>query len=134
MKFIWFYGGICEGIVIKPLIDYQTSNGGRVIIKNKNAKFAEKAKFDYKGDKEYNIIERPLFAFINDNRINNFISKEGNNLDIKNFSSYLKEIYDDALHDYQKEDCNIIISKDVQRIAMSKIAILLKKFINVKKV
>ncbi len=132
-------GSECEGIIIRPNQDSYLRGGSRIILKNKNEIFAENRGSKYRGDKlkggldDIEQISHKLFDYINENRVNSFVSKVGNNLEIKLFSTYLKEIYDDCLVDYQKEYENDIVSKEVNRIAMSKIAILLKSFINVRK-
>ena len=131
-------GTECEGVIIRPDKDCYISSGSRIILKSKNAIFSENRGTKHRelkgGIDNIEQISHKLFDYINENRINSFISKIGDDLEMKLFSSYLKEIYEDCLNDYKKEYEGIDISKDVNRVAMSKIAILLKRFINVKKV
>jgi len=132
-------GTECEGVIIRPDKDCYVSSGSRIILKSKNSIFAENRGEKHRGDKlkegldGIEQISHKLFDYINENRINSFVSKVGDNLEMKLFSTYLKEIYDDCLADFQKEYENDTVSKEVHKIAMLKIVNLLKSFINVRK-
>lgn len=76
---------IVEGVVIRPVDALFFGNGSRVLLKNKNEKWAEKAKSD-KPKKEHTIVDFPADAqvvwskikdYITVNRLYNVLSKEG---------------------------------------------------------
>ncbi|RZB34777.1 MAG: hypothetical protein SRB1_00545 [Desulfobacteraceae bacterium Eth-SRB1] len=104
---------ICEGVVIKPVIPKFLSDRTRVVLKNKNEKWAEKAKardmprkpqikISEKGGELFNEIE----SLITENRLRNVLSKIGP-IGQKEFGKLIhlfsKDILEDFFKDYLKE-------------------------------
>jgi len=104
---------ICEGVVIKPAIPKFLSDKTRVILKNKNEKWAEKAKardrpkkpkmtLSEKGEELFNEME----SLITENRLRNVLSKTGP-IGQKEFGKLIqlfsKDILDDFFKDYLEE-------------------------------
>lgn len=105
-------GNICEGIVIRPIDTMYLANGSRVIIKSKNAKFAEKksAKKRVKmfiGDIPYSDKLKELLCeaecYVTDNRIDNVISHVGEISLPKDFGKLIGMYAQDTLADFLKE-------------------------------
>jgi len=104
---------ICEGVVIKPAIPKFLSDKTRVILKNKNEKWAEKARardrpkkpkmtLSEKGEELFNEME----SLITENRLRNVLSKTGP-IGQKEFGKLIqlfsKDILDDFFKDYLDE-------------------------------
>ncbi|MCF0168528.1 MAG: hypothetical protein HUJ93_07830 [Bacteroidales bacterium] len=105
-------GNICEGIVIRPLDTMFLANGSRVIIKSKNAKFAEKKSIKkrvkmFSGNIPYSDKLKELICeaecYVTDNRINNVISHIGEISLPKEFGKLIGLYAQDALADFLKE-------------------------------
>lgn len=99
-------GNFSEGVVIKPCEPKFFANGSRVILKNKNPKFAEKkpkekvekAPLSEAVEVELSNIEQ----FITENRLKNVLSKIGA-VTNKDFGKLLSSFTADVMQDYQKE-------------------------------
>ncbi|MDO9566528.1 MAG: RNA ligase family protein [Candidatus Desulfaltia sp.] len=104
---------ICEGVVIKSVIPKFLSDTTRVILKNKNERWAEKAKtrdrpkkpqmtLSEKGGELFNEME----SLITENRLRNVLSKTGP-IGQKEFGKltqlFSKDILDDFFKDYLEE-------------------------------
>lgn len=107
---------ICEGVVIKPVVPMYLRNGSRVIIKNKNATFAEKKSIK-KRNKMYsepvpksealmNLIDE-VEAYVTENRLTNVVSHIGEVHFPKDFGKVMglfsKDIIDDFLKEHSAE-------------------------------
>jgi Rnl2 family RNA ligase len=99
----------CEGIVIKPVSPKFFGNGERLILKNKNEKWAEKAKQKKRPQKakpvisdEANALWSQLECFATANRLRNVISKIG---EIKktDFGKLMAAFSQDVLADFFKD-------------------------------
>jgi len=116
---------ICEGFVIEPEEPKFFPNGSRVILKNKNAEFCEKA-----SHKKQKIIQMPhewtvqgaeecsvLFLYITENRLRNVLSHIGQVTD-KDFGKIMGLMAQDTLKDYMKdrEDKYNLLEKKEQDI------------------
>ena len=103
-------GNICEGVVIRPYNnDILNVYGRRILLKNKNDKFAEKQRAPKRKRKNNVELSEDNQELINDileyateNRLNNVISK-GIDVDFKNFSIISKAFIDDIFKDFQKD-------------------------------
>lgn len=98
---------VCEGVVIKPVKAHFLPNGNRIILKNKNDKWSEKAKVKQSKpektlSKEANEMLKHLEAFVNTNRLNNVLSKTGS-FDIKQMGKFIGLLSKDAFEDFLKE-------------------------------
>lgn len=135
---------ICEGVVISPLEPLFLPNGSRVIIKNKNNKFKEKAdaktrnktkkvkKYtdEYEGSKEGKELYEKLLTYITENRLRNVISKIGKITD-KDFGILLKEMRDDIFIDFEKEETKLsdIVNLKEEKYIIKKIGNEISKLI-----
>lgn len=103
---------ICEGVVIRPVTPQYLRNGSRVLIKSKNARFAEK-----KSVKTCNkLFTEPvpysdslkkllpeLETYVTENRLNNVISHIGEVMLPKDFGKIMGMFSKDILEDFLKE-------------------------------
>lgn len=101
---------ICEGVVIRPTVPSFMPNGARVLIKNKNEKFAEKKSFKKRPPKqkpEYSESLTNLCAetedYITENRLNNVISKIGEISVPKDFGKIMGFYAKDVIEDFKKD-------------------------------
>lgn len=100
----------CEGVVIKPSHPKFLGNGCRVILKNKNPKFAEKVKEPkpipepLSGD--LLVVAESMSTFITKNRLVNVLSKIGEVTD-KDFGRILGLFVQDVITDFKKEHNNL---------------------------
>jgi Rnl2 family RNA ligase len=99
----------CEGIVIKPVIPKFFGNGERLILKNKNEKYAEKAKQKKRPQKakivlsdEANDLWSQLERFATPNRLRNVISKIGE-IQKTDFGKLMAAFSQDVLADFYKD-------------------------------
>jgi len=99
----------CEGIVIKPVLPKFMGNGERLILKNKNEKWAEKAKQKKRPLKEKLIISNEanllwgqLQSFATTNRLRNVISKIGE-IQKTDFGKLMAAFSQDVLADFFKD-------------------------------
>lgn len=105
-------GNICEGVVIRPIEPKFFRNGARVLIKNKNERFAEKKSVR---KRDMLLIEKPEYSkelqvlideatcFVTENRLNNVISHIGEVQVPKDFGKIMGLFSKDALADFLKE-------------------------------
>lgn len=103
---------ICEGVVIRPVMPQYLRNGSRVLIKSKNARFAEK-KSVKKRNKLFsepvpysNTLKSLLTeveAYVNENRLNNVVSHIGEVAFPKDFGKVMGLFAKDILEDFLKE-------------------------------
>lgn len=100
---------ICEGVVIKPVIPQFLSDTTRVILKNKNEKWAEKAKVRDRPKKPQVTLSargEALFnemgSLITENRLRNVLSKTGP-IGQKEFGKLIQQFSKDILEDFFKD-------------------------------
>ncbi len=100
---------ICEGVVIRPVEPIFFHNGSRLLLKNKNEKWAEKKQFKTRIRKEEPLPERvvklkeAILTYATENRLDNVLSKVGevNHKDIgKVLGLFSKDIVEDFTKDY----------------------------------
>lgn len=103
---------ICEGIVIRPVEPQYLRNGTRVLIKNKNERFAEKKSVKkrnkiYAEPVPYSEALQDLLAemeaYVNANRLANVVSHIGEVSFPKDFGKVMGLFAQDALADFLKE-------------------------------
>ncbi|MDR1882492.1 MAG: RNA ligase, Rnl2 family [Prevotella sp.] len=103
---------VCEGVVIRPVEPLFFKNGSRLLLKNKNSKFAEKksikkrnpALFDKPAySKELIDIQTIVESFITENRLNNTIGKIGEVSFPKDTGRLIGLLAKDVLEDFLKE-------------------------------
>lgn len=122
---------VCEGVVIKPYYDaLYLSTGERVIIKNKNDKWAEKAKMPkrIKNPLTENVKNQlaELTPFVTENRVNNVISKDvmWQEIDNSNFGKLIQAVIEDICEEAEKTEEDIkpikkFLSREVAKVVRS---------------
>ncbi|GHT66463.1 hypothetical protein AGMMS50239_27960 [Bacteroidia bacterium] len=118
---------ICEGIVIRPVEPTFFRNGSRLLLKSKNAKFAEKKAIKKRQPKPFveptysealkellNVTE----AYVTENRLNNVISKIGQISIPREMGKLIGLFSKDTLDDFLKEYGNdyAFLEKSEQKI------------------
>ena len=103
---------ICEGVVIRPVVPMYLSNRDRVLIKNKNARFAEKKQMKKRNklfkepipySEELKSLVAEVEAYVNENRLANVISHIGEVSFPKDTGKVLGMFCKDVLEDFLKE-------------------------------
>jgi len=103
---------VCEGIVIRPVKPTYLSNGARVLLKNKNARFAEKKSRKKRDPKLFvpPTYSEPLVElleiveqYVTENRLNNVVSKIGQISLPKEVGMLMGMFSKDILEDFLKE-------------------------------
>ncbi|MBF0452031.1 MAG: RNA ligase, Rnl2 family [Candidatus Magnetomorum sp.] len=99
----------CEGIVIKPVQPKFFGNSERVVLKNKNEKWAEKAKQKKRPSKQKPVISdaanqlwESMEQLVTENRLRNVISKIGK-IEQSDFGKLMAAFSKDALEDFNKD-------------------------------
>ena len=115
-----------EGIVIKPLNKiYRLNNGDIFLIKKKNKAFAENVKrksLKIKKDvPDYIVkIKESFQNYITESRCYSAFSKEGKVIsDVSEIGHYLKIIQEDAKEDWKKDNPDIILPPNEEKIALN---------------
>ena len=103
---------VCEGVVIRPVVLSYLSDGTRVLLKSKNARFSEKIS---QKKREPKLFVEPSYSktlnnllpiaedYVTENRLNNVISKTGPVLIPKEISKLIALFSQDILGDFFKE-------------------------------
>lgn len=131
---------IAEGVVIKPIEACYLSSGSRVILKNKNDKWAENARYHKLLDPTENPsdklrqLQETLQTYVTGNRLHNLLSKIGP-VTTKDFGKvlglYNKDILEDFGKDYHKELAEIdkkevkVLNKSIGEVASEKVKTVL---------
>lgn len=129
----------CEGVVIRPATPLYLRNGSRVLIKNKNPKFAECIKGRSRQFRKSQIglpkaLEDALslaLCYITENRLNNVISHIGQVDLSKDFGKVLGMYCKDVITDFSKENGEIyqklskeerkLLNKEIQKVATKEV-------------
>ena len=105
-------GNICEGVVIRPVEPLFLRNGNRVILKNKNERFAEKKSVKKRNklftepvpfSETLKLLLVKAETFVNENRLANVISHIGEVQFPKDFGKVMGLFSRDVLEDFLKE-------------------------------
>jgi Rnl2 family RNA ligase len=118
---------ICEGVVIRPVTPLYMRNGARVLLKSKNARFAEKKAVKKRAPKlfvepsysnELNNLLPVVEQYITENRLNNVVSKIGHISIPKETGKLIGLFSKDVLDDFLKEHSGAYaaIEKSEQKI------------------
>lgn len=129
---------ICEGIVIRPKVPINLSSGARVIIKSKNARFAEKKahrdKVPQKSveyTEELSLLLSNVADYITEPRIGNVTSKVGQMVFPREFGKmlglYSKDVIEDFLKGYGTDYYEL--SKAEQKLFNKKVNSLCSAFL-----
>ena len=127
-------GNVCEGVIIRPVVTAYLHNGARVVLKNKNAKFAEKKSVKKRAPKlfvkptyseELNALLLIADEYITENRLANVVSHIGE-FSIKDFGKLIGMFSKDILEDFLKEHSGRYagIEKSEQKILNSHVSTL----------
>lgn len=97
---------VCEGVVIRPEQPLFFNNGTRVILKNKNERWAERIKpiktvEDHALTEEVTRLQTAILGYVTENRLANVLSKLGP-VDRSNFGEALRLFNADVLADFRK--------------------------------
>lgn len=99
-------GNTAEGYIIKPITPIHLTNGDRVILKYKCAKFKEdnSTPISTEVPTEVIAISEHLGEYITENRLNSVCSKESEDILVpKNFGLLIKLLVADAIEEYNRE-------------------------------
>lgn len=103
---------ICEGVIIRPVEPVFLRNGSRLLLKNKNSKFAEKKSVKKRQpalfveptySKELNTLLTIAEEYVTENRLDNTISKIGEVTFPKDTGRLIGLLSKDVLEDFLKE-------------------------------
>ena len=116
----------CEGTVVKPVTPLFFRNTERVILKNKNEKWAEKAKQKKRGPKPKPVISdaanklwEELESFVTHNRLRNVLSKIGK-IEKSDFGKLMAAFSRDILEDFNKDfekDFKVLEKKEQKHLS-----------------
>ncbi len=118
---------VCEGVVIRPVDVTYLHNGSRLLLKNKNSKFAEKKSVKKRQPKlleevsysnELQALLLQVDDYVNENRLNNVISKIGQISIPKDTGKLIGLLSKDIIDDFLKEHSNAyaLLEKSEQKI------------------
>ncbi len=118
---------ICEGVVLRPVEAVFFRNGSRLLLKNKNSKFAEKKSVRKRQpalfveptySKELNDMLTITEEYVMENRLNNTVSKVGEVVFPKDTGKLIGLLSKDILEDFLKEHSGIyaLLEKSEQKI------------------
>ncbi len=118
---------VCEGVVIRPIEVGYLHNGSRILLKNKNSRFAEKKSVKKRQPKllieqsysqTLNILIEVVEAYITENRMNNVTSKIGEISIPKDTGKLIGLFSKDILDDFLKEHSGnyAMLEKSEQKI------------------
>ena len=114
---------IAEGTVIKPVKPLFFNNGVRVILKNKNEKWAEKIKRkkinkeELKPSEKVLELQEAIKTYVTENRLNNVISKIGE-VSQKDFGKLLGLYNKDIVEDFSKDYADMLKDLDKKEIKL----------------
>lgn len=117
----------CEGVIIKPLETCYFNNGVRVILKNKNEKWAENSKHIKSINQKAPLSEKVkelqsvIITYVTENRLNNVLSKLGE-VTIKDFGKVIGNFNRDIIEDFTKDynsQLSILEKKEQKQITKS---------------
>lgn len=112
---------ICEGVVIRPVVPMFLRTGSRVIIKNKNTRFAEKKSTKVRNkifsepvpySEGFKELLSEIDCYITENRLDNVISHIGELSLPKDFGKIMGLFSKDILDDFLKEHSGEYIALD----------------------
>jgi Rnl2 family RNA ligase len=118
---------ICEGVVIRPVEPLYLRNGSRILLKNKNSRFAEKKAVK---KRQPALFVEPTYSealntqlsvveeYVVENRLNNVASKIGGVSVPRDFGKLIGLLSKDVLEDFLKEHENeyALLEKSEQKI------------------
>jgi Rnl2 family RNA ligase len=133
---------ICEGIVIRPADPTYLCNGARVLLKSKNARFAEKKAVKKRAPKLFvapsyseslNNLLLVIEEYVTENRLNNVVSKIGQISVPKDTGKLIGLFSKDILDDFLKEHSGeyAAIEKSEQKVLNKHIGSLATALIKV---
>lgn len=132
---------ICEGVVIRPVEPQYLRNGSRVLIKNKNERFAEKKSAKQRNklfaapvpccSEALQQLQTEIDAYITINRLNNVVSHIGEVAFPKDFGKvmglFAKDILDDLIKEH--DQAYLALDKSEQKALNRKISKMAGSFL-----
>jgi len=114
-----------EGVVIKPVQPRFFNNGVRVILKNKNEKWAENKMFRKSRKKKEEVppsekvleLQEAIKSYVTENRLNNVISKIGE-VSQKDFGKLMGMFNKDVVEDFTKDYADELKDLDKKEIKL----------------
>jgi Rnl2 family RNA ligase len=123
-----------EGFVIKPLwVDAKMGNDSRAILKQKSVAFSEKKQSSPKQPHVMSETIKPIFedflAYINDNRLNNILSKTSDVITQKDFGKIMGMLVQDAKDEFVRDEYEINKSdwKEMSKPIMKEASAVVRK-------
>ncbi len=134
---------ICEGVVIRPLTPKYLPNGARIMIKNKNERFAEKKqekrrpkveKLPVTFSQDYTLLLEKVEDYVTENRLDNVVSHIGEVSMPKDLGKLSGMFSKDILEDFLKENSNdfYAIEKNEQKAFTKQLNLLALKVVKEK--
>jgi len=114
---------IVEGVVIKPVKVSYFNNGIRVMMKNKNEKWAENKRYHKsirqtdKPDEKIIKLQEAIATYVTENRLNNVLSKTGE-VSTKDFGRILGMFNKDIVEDFTKDYHKILAELDKKEVKL----------------
>jgi len=116
-----------EGIVLKPLIEFTTNNGGRVIVKHKRDEFKETKTQKEVSPEKFKIMEDAKAVaeeWVTEMRLKHILSKLPQGINVENTKLVIDAMVEDV---YREAKGEIIESREVTKFIGCKTATLFKK-------
>lgn len=120
-------GKIREGVVLKPLIEFTTNNGGRVIAKHKRDEFKETKTPREVRPEEFKVMEDAKSIaeeWITENRLNHVLDKLPQGINVESIKLVIDAMVEDI---YREARGEIVESREVTKCIGSKTAVMFKR-------
>lgn len=120
-------GRIREGVVLKPLVEFTTNNGGRVIAKHKRDEFKETKTPREVSPEEFKIMEDAKAIaeeWVTEMRLKHVLDKLPQGINIESTKIVIDAMVEDVYREAKRE---IVESREVKKHIGSKTAIMFKK-------
>ena len=120
-------GKIREGVVLKPLVEFTTNNGGRVIAKHKRDEFKETKTPREVSPEQFKVMEDAKAIaeeWVTEMRLKHVLDKLPQGISIESTKLVIEAMVEDV---YREAKGEIIESRDVTKFIGSKTAAMFKK-------
>lgn len=121
------HGKAREGVVLRPLVEFKTNNGSRVICKHKGAAFDETKTHREVSQEEMKVmVEAKEIAeeYVTEMRLNHVLDKLPQDINIESMKLVIDAMVEDV---YREAEGEIVKSKEVTKQISIKTAIMFKK-------
>jgi RNA ligase len=120
-------GKIREGVVLKPLVEFTTNNGGRVIAKHKRAEFKETKTPREVSSEEFKVMEDAKAIaeeWVTEMRLKHVLDKLPQGINVESTKLVIDAMVEDV---YREAKGEIVESREVTKYIGSKTAVMFKK-------